>query len=103
MSGYEVLRSLRAARIKTPILILSGLGDIQDKVKGLGFGDDDYLTEPFHRDEFLARIQAILRRSKEQVQSIVATGDLVVNLDAKSAEVGGGRLNLTGKEYQILE
>jgi two-component system, cell cycle response regulator CtrA len=103
MSGYEVLRSLRTAKIKTPILILSGLADIQDKVKGLGFGADDYLTKPFHKDELLARIQAILRRSKEQVQSVIVTDDLVVNLDAKSAEIGGARLPLTGKEYQILE
>ncbi len=103
MSGYEVLRSLRSAKVKTPILILSGLGDINDKVKGLGFGADDYLAKPFHKDEFLARIQAILRRSKAQVQSVVATGDLVVNLDAKSAEIGGARLYLTGKEYQILK
>ena len=56
ISGYEVLRSLRASKIKTPILILSGMGGIEDKVKGLGFGADDYLTKPFHKDELVARI-----------------------------------------------
>jgi len=64
MSGYEVLRSLRVTRIKTPILILSGMAGIQDKVKGLGHGADDYLTKPFHNDELVARIHAIVRRSK---------------------------------------
>src|SRR6476659_6639953 len=69
MSGYEVLRSLRVAKIKTPVLILSGMSTIEDKVKGLGFGADDYLSKPFHKDELVARIQAIVRRSKGHAQS----------------------------------
>jgi two-component system cell cycle response regulator CtrA len=77
MSGYEVLRTLRVAKVKTPILILSGLAAIEDKVKGLGFGADDYLTKPFHKDELVARIQAIVRRSKGHAQSVIATGDLL--------------------------
>ena len=76
ISGYEVLRTLRAAKIKTPILILSGMAGIEDKVKGLGFGADDYLTKPFHKDELVARIQAIVRRSKGHAQSVITTGDL---------------------------
>ena len=103
MSGYEVLRSLRVAKVKTPILILSGLAGIEDKVRGLGFGADDYLTKPFHKDELVARIQAIVRRSKGHAQSVIVTGDLTVNLDQKTVEVGGTRVHLTGKEYQMLE
>jgi len=103
MSGYEVLRTLRVAKVKTPILILSGLAAIEDKVKGLGFGADDYLTKPFHKDELVARIQAIVRRSKGHAQSVIATGDLIVNLDQKTVEVAGARVHLTGKEYQMLE
>ncbi|MCW2286708.1 two-component system cell cycle response regulator CtrA [Rhodoblastus acidophilus] len=103
VSGYEVLRALRVAKIKTPILILSGLTGIEDKVKGLGFGADDYLTKPFHKDELVARIQAIVRRSKGHAQSVIAIGDLVVNLDQKMVEVAGARVHLTGKEYQMLE
>ena len=103
ISGYEVLRSLRASKIKTPILILSGMAGIEDKVKGLGFGADDYLTKPFHKDELVARIQAIVRRSKGHAQSVITTGDLLVNLDEKTVAIAGSYVKLTGKEYQMLE
>jgi two-component system cell cycle response regulator CtrA len=64
MSGYDVLKTLRKAKVQTPVLILSGMASTEEKVKGLGFGADDYLTKPFHRDELVARIYAITRRSK---------------------------------------
>jgi len=103
MSGFDVLRKLRVSKVKTPILILSGLAGIDDKIKGLGFGADDYMTKPFHKDELVARIHAIVRRAKGHAQSVVQTGDLVVNLDTKTAEVNGQGAHLTGKEYQMLE
>src|ERR1700689_409233 len=86
MSGFEVLRSLRVSKVKTPILILSGIAGIEDKVRGLGFGADDYMTKPFHKDELVARIHAIVRRSKGHAQSVIQTGDLIVNLDTKTVE-----------------
>jgi two-component system cell cycle response regulator CtrA len=89
--------------VRTPILILSGTAGIENKVKGLGFGADDYMTKPFHKDELVARINAIVRRSKGHAQSVVQTGDLIVNLDAKVVEINHARVQLTGKEYQILE
>ena len=103
MSGFEVLRSLRVSKVRTPILILSGLAGIEDKVSGFGLGADDYMTKPFHRNELVARIHAIVRRSKGHAQSLVNTGDLSVNLDTKTVEIGGTRVHLTGKEYQVLE
>ena len=103
MSGFEVLRSLRDSKVKTPTLILSGLAGVEDKIKGLGFGADDYMTKPFHKDELVARIHAVVRRSKGHAQSVIKTGDLVVNLDTKTVEINGARTHLTGKEYQILE
>ena len=103
MSGYDVLRALRISRVKTPILILSGLNNIDDKVKGLGFGADDYLTKPFHKDELIARIRAVVRRSADPSESVVRCGDLVVKLDQKRAEIAGRDLHLTTKEYQIVE
>jgi two-component system cell cycle response regulator CtrA len=103
IDGYEVLRRLRAARVTTPILILSGLTELDHKLKGLGFGADDYLTKPFDRRELVARIQAIIRRSKGHAHSVIRTGKLVVNLEARTVEVDGKPLHLTGKEYGILE
>jgi two-component system cell cycle response regulator CtrA len=103
MSGHEVLRQLRMAKIETPILILSGSDDTDSKIRGFGFGADDYLTKPFHREELIARIHAIIRRSKGHSQSILRTGRINVNLDAKSVDVDGQSVHLTGKEYQILE
>ncbi|SMX36294.1 response regulator transcription factor CtrA [Maliponia aquimaris] len=103
MNGHEVLRQLRVARIDTPILILTGEDDTQSKIKGFGFGADDYMTKPFHRDELVARIHAIIRRSKGHSQSVIRTGKVSVNLDAKTVEVSGKPVHLTGKEYQMLE
>ena len=103
IDGYEVLRRMRAAKIQTPILILSGLSGLDEKIKGLGFGADDYLTKPFDKRELVARIQAIVRRSKGHSDSVITTGKLSVNLDARTVEVDGQPLHLTGKEYGILE
>jgi two-component system, cell cycle response regulator CtrA len=103
MSGHEVLRQLRLAKVETPILILSGSDDTDNKLKGFGFGADDYMTKPFHREELVARIHAIIRRSKGHAQSIIKTGAVNVNLDAKTVDVEGKTVHLTGKEYQMLE
>ncbi|WP_299813171.1 response regulator transcription factor CtrA [uncultured Jannaschia sp.] len=101
--GHDVLKQLRMSRIETPILILSGDDGTENKIRGFGFGADDYMTKPFHRDELIARIHAIVRRSKGHSQSIIRTGSVAVNLDAKSVEVDGKPVHLTGKEYQMLE
>ncbi|MBK5921235.1 DNA-binding response regulator [Rhodothalassium salexigens] len=103
MHGYDVLRKLRMSKVNTPILILSGLNEMDHKVKGLGFGADDYLTKPFHKEELVARIHAIVRRSKGHSQSVIRTGKLSVNLDTKTVEVDSQRVHLTGKEYAMLE
>ena len=84
-------------------MILTGLDRIEDKVRGFGFGADDYITKPFNRNELVARIHAIVRRSKGHADSVIHTGDLIVDLGAKKVEVNGVRVNLTGKEYQMLE
>ena len=103
MNGHEVLRQLRLAKVDTPILNLSGSDDTENKIKGFGFGADDYLTKPFHREELVARIHAIIRRSKGHSQSVIKTGAILVNLDAKTVEAGNKPVHLTGKEYQMLE
>lgn len=103
MDGYEVLKRLRAGKVNTPILILSGLSEMDNKIKGLGIGADDYLTKPFDKRELVARIQAIVRRSQGHAQSTIATGKLVVNLDSRTVDVDSKPLHLTGKEYGIIE
>ena len=103
MDGYDVLKDLRAAKVETPILILSGLTELDNKLKGLWYGADDYLTKPFDRRELIARVQAIVRRSQGHAQSIIETGKVKINLDSRTVEVDGRPLHLTGKEYGILE
>ncbi len=103
MSGFDVLRSLRVSKVNTPILILSGMASVEHKVKGLGNGADDYMTKPFHKTELIARVHAIVRRSRGHAQSVVQIGDLTVNVDAKTVHIKQVRVNLTSKEYQMLE
>jgi two-component system, cell cycle response regulator CtrA len=104
MSGFEVLRSLRLSKVNTPILILSGVAGVEDKVKGLGCGADDYMTKPFHKAELIARVHAIVRRSQGHAQSVIQTaGDLIVNVDAKTVHINQVRVHLTVKEYRMLE
>jgi len=83
MDGFEVLRRLRTANVQTPIIILSGLSDPEDKIKSLDIGADDYLTKPFDMNELVARVQSVVRRSKGHAQSVIRTGKLSVNLDTK--------------------
>jgi two-component system cell cycle response regulator CtrA len=103
MTGFEVLKTLRLAKVQTPILILSGNAVVGAKVTALGFGADDYMTKPFHKNELVARMHAVVRRSKGHSQSVITTGRMTVNLDEKTLAVDGSRISLTGKEYQILE
>lgn len=103
MDGYDVLRRFRKAGVDTPILILSGLLDTDNKIKGFGFGADDYLTKPFDKGELAARIKAIVRRSKGHSGSVIQAGRLSVDLETKTANVDGAPLPLTTKEYAILE
>lgn len=103
IEGFQVLLRLRSAKVKTPILILSGLSSVDQKVKGLGFGADDYLTKPFNKGELIARIQAIVRRSKGHSESVVRFDKVTINLDTRIVEVDNKQVHLTNKEYSILE
>lgn len=103
MDGYEVLRRLREAKVETPILILSGLAELDHKIKGLGFGADDYLTKPFDRRELVARIHAIVRRSKGHATSVIIAGRLSVDMTERTAAIDNIPVHLTGKEFAVLE
>lgn len=103
MHGHDVLKKLRIAKVQTPVLILSGIADMDSKVRAFGFGADDFVTKPFHREELTARIHAVVRRSKGHAHSVIRTGKLAVNLDTKTVEVNGARVHLTAKEYAMVE
>jgi len=102
VDGYEVLLRLRSARVKTPVLILSGLSSTDKKVQGFSLGADDYLTKPFDKDELIARIGAIVRRSKGLSESTIKFDKFTINLDSKSVEIDGKPIHLTSSEYTIL-
>jgi two-component system cell cycle response regulator CtrA len=103
MEGYEVVRRMRSSRVETPVLILSGLNRPNAKVKGFGMGADDYITKPFDKAELIARIQAVIRRSKGYSQPLLKIGTLQLNLDSREVQAEGQPVHLTGKEYAILE
>jgi two-component system cell cycle response regulator CtrA len=103
ISGFDVLRSLRNARNSTPVLVVSGVSRPDAKVKALGMGADDFLAKPFDKAEMLARVQAIVRRSKGFSQNVLSVGALQVNMHSREVTVGGQPVHLTGKEYAILE
>lgn len=103
MHGSDVLRALRAKRITTPVLVLTGDAGTEDKLRCFGLGADDFLPKPFHGEELIARIRAIVRRSHGHADSMVHVGRLSVNLDEKSAAVDEVPLSLSPREYQILE
>jgi two-component system cell cycle response regulator CtrA len=102
IGGLEVLKALRDAAIAIPVMILTGIDGIPQKVKAFAQGADDYLTKPFHREEFVARLKAIARRDQGSDRRIITFGTLSIDLGTKLAEVGGNRVSLTSKEFQIL-
>jgi two-component system cell cycle response regulator CtrA len=103
MSGLDVVRAVRMEKIRTPVIVLTATVDVETKVKALSAGADDFITKPFHKAELVARINAVVRRSRGHSQSIIQTGDISVNLDTRSAAVGGVPIHLTPSEYKVLE
>lgn len=101
--GYSWLQKLRDAKINTPVLILSGLSQKDNIIKGLGIGADDYLTKPFDKRELLARIHALIRRSKGLSNPVIEVGPIQLDLNSKSVTVNRKPLELTTKEYNLLE
>ena len=103
MSGLDVLKNIRRERIQTPVLILSAQSQIDQRVKGLDAGADDYLTKPFAIDELLARVRALLRRGATESPGVLQVDDLLLNPATREVTRGGQRIDLTLKEYALLE
>jgi two-component system cell cycle response regulator CtrA len=103
IDGYEVLRRLRDARIRTPVLILSGLANIDNRIKGLGFGADDFMSKPFDKRELIARIHAIVRRDRGHGGARIVVGRLSIDVGDKMLEIDGKAVHLTAREFGIIE
>ena len=103
LDGLEVLRQARAAHCTTPILFLTALGSLEDRVTGLDLGADDYLVKPFSFQELEARIKALLRRNKEAVTNQLTCDNLVLDCNTRRAKRGDADIDLTVKEYRLLE
>lgn len=103
LDGLSALRELRKRGVKTPVLLLTALGEVHDRVGGLDAGGDDYLVKPFAFAELLARLRALLRREHGQTSNTVVVGPLVLDLAGRSATVRGQALELTAREYTVLE
>jgi two-component system OmpR family response regulator len=104
MNGFSVTKKLRSAGIQAPILFLTARDEVEDKITGLTVGGDDYLTKPFSLDEVVARIQAILRRTKsaEAEPALIDAGPVVINQDAHEVSVEGTLVDLSPTEYKLL-
>ena len=103
MNGLEVLTKLRAKNIKTPVLMLSAKGELEDRVAGLDAGADDYLPKPFATAELIARVKALGRRSENYSDSVMQAGNLVLDSNKYEMRVGNNAVTLTNKEYQLME
>jgi DNA-binding response OmpR family regulator len=101
--GLTILKELRSKKIKTPILILTAKDTINDRIKGLNLGADDYLVKPFSFEELLARVKALLRRQSDDKENVLSIGNLTLDTDAHKVCRGGKYIDLTYREYSILE
>ena len=103
ISGTEVLKQIRRMNINTPILVVSGLHQTEKKVLCLDEGADDYLTKPYERSELLARVKALIRRSRGFSEAIIHVGDMNIDINTKTVRIGTNLVPLTSKEYALLE
>lgn len=103
VNGLEILRRLRKEKKDTPVLLLTAKDSVEDRVRGLDLGADDYLVKPFAFEELKARIRSLLRRRETEIHSIITLGDLVLNRTLSTVERAGESIHLSKKEYVLLE
>lgn len=101
--GLSILRGLRDRRMSVPVILLTARGELNERLEGLNLGADDYLTKPFYIEELIARLHVVTRRASGSSQSILAVGDLTVNLLTREVSRGGRRIELTAREFELLE
>jgi DNA-binding response OmpR family regulator len=102
VNGLAILKGLREQGNDVPVLIITARGDVEDRIKGLNFGADDYLAKPFNLDELIARLRALIRRSRGQSSPLITVGDLVINSNARTITRAGTEIPLSAREYDLL-
>ncbi len=102
LSGLAVLRRLRAAGVRTPVILLTALGAVEERVTGLNAGADDYLVKPFAFPELLARLEAVFRRSLDRPAAVMTAGDLTLDLTTRRVQRNGSEVDLTPTEFSIM-
>jgi DNA-binding response OmpR family regulator len=102
VDGLTILKSLREQGNGVPVLIITARGDVGDRIRGLNLGADDYLAKPFDLNELIARIQALIRRSRGQSSSLFKTGDLIINTNSRTVTRAGREIILSAREYDVL-
>lgn len=103
LDGFGVLKALREKNITVPVLMLTAKGDVEDRIKGLNIGADDYLPKPFDFTELLARLRSVIRRNKGRASALISMHDLEIDLNAQTARRAGREIKLSSKEFRILE
>ncbi|BAI80202.1 two-component response regulator [Deferribacter desulfuricans SSM1] len=103
INGYNILKHIRENKILTPVLMISAKGEIDDRIKGLNSGADDYLSKPFSIAELIARVKAILRRTFSQYEQIISIYNLKIDLNTRKVYINDSEVQLTSKEYGIIE
>lgn len=103
VSGLKILETIRNKNILQPVLMLTAMGEVSDKIKGLNLGADDYIAKPFDFDELIARLYAIIRRSKGKPSPIISIDDLEININSKTVKRNNSEIKLSSREFNLLE
>lgn len=103
MDGLTILETLRTRKCDVPVLMITAQGEIENRIKGLNFGADDYIVKPFDFNELIARLRTVIRRSKGKSSSLIEIGDMTIDTNSRTVSRGGEQINLSATEYNLLE
>ncbi len=103
IDGFTLLERLRGKNNRTPVIMLTAMGEVENRIKGLNSGADDYIAKPFNFEELLARLTAVIRRNKGEPASVIQFSDLILDMNTKQVTRGGEEIHLSAREYAILE
>jgi len=103
MDGLTILNTLREGKCDVPVLMITARGEIENRIKGLNFGADDYIVKPFDFNELIARLRSVIRRSKGKSSSLIEIDDMIIDTNSRTVSRGGVQISLSATEYNLLE